>query len=102
MYIYNITFNVENEIELEWLNYAKNIFIPKVLESKYIQSALTSKIISKELEGISYSIQFTSKNKSKLEFFIQSEFQPTLNGIYQKFHPKMLFFATELDVIDQQ
>ncbi len=102
MYIYNITFNIEIEIETEWLSYIKAFFIPEILKSKYVQSALTSKIVSKELEGISYSIQFTTKSKAELERFINMDFYPVLDKLYQKFHPKMLFFGTELDVIDQQ
>jgi hypothetical protein len=102
MYIYNITFNVEKEIEQEWLEYIKNIFIPEMLKSGLLHSALTSKIMVDETQGNSYSIQFTTENQSDLKKFIEKELYPVLNKLHLKFSPKMVYFSTELDVIDQQ
>jgi hypothetical protein len=102
MYIYNITFNVEECIEHEWKKYVKRIFIPKMLQTGSFQSALTSKILVEEMQGISYSIQFKSKNKEKLHKFINGKFNEILTEIHQKFSPKMVYFATEMLVIDEQ
>jgi len=102
MYIYNITFNVEESIKNEWKDYVKNIFIPKMLQSGIIQSATTSQIMVEEQQGISYSIQFATQDKKSLEKFKKAELYPILNDLHLKFSPKMVFFATELDVIDKQ
>jgi hypothetical protein len=102
MYIYNITFNIEKEIEKEWLEYIKKTFIPQMLSSGLLHSSLTSKIMVDEPQGNSYSIQFTTENQSDLKKFINEELYPVLNRLHQKFSPKMVYFATELDVIDQQ
>jgi len=102
MYIYNITFNVDKEIEKDWLNYVKETFIPAMLKSGLLHTALTSKIMIDEAQGNSYSIQFSANNKEDLDNFIQNELYPLLNQLHLKFSPKMVYFATELDVIDQQ
>ncbi len=102
MYIYNITFNVEENIETEWKAFVKNTFIPEMLQTGIISSAITSKIMVDEQQGISYSIQFATKNKAELEKFKETELYPILNKLHLKFSPKMVFFATELDVIDKQ
>ena len=102
MYIYNITFNVDKAIEKEWLDYIKNNFIPKMLESGLLKSSLTSKIIVDEAQGNSYSIQFAADNQADLKQFIDKELYPILNELHLKFSPKMVYFATELDVIDRQ
>jgi len=101
MYIYNITFNVDKEIEKDWLQYIKDVFIPAMLKSGLLHTALTSKIMVNEERGNSYSIQFSADNKENLYKFIQEELYPLLNELHLKFSPKMVYFATELDVIDQ-
>ena len=101
MYIYNITFNVDKEIEKEWLEYIKKIFIPAMLKSGLLHTALTSKIMVDETQGNSYSIQFSANNKKDLDKFIQNELYPLLHKLHLKFSPKMVYFATELEVIDQ-
>ena len=102
MYIFNITFNVEKEIEQEWLDFVKKIFIPKMLKSGLLQTATTGRIVVNEAQGVSYSIQFVSRNKDELYRFFKEEFEDILQEIHQKFSPKMVYFATELDVIDRQ
>ncbi len=101
MYIYNITFNVDKEIEKDWLKYIKENFIPAMLKSGLLHTALTSKIMVDETQGNSYSIQFSANNKEDLERFIQEELYPLLNQLHLKFSPKMVYFATKLDVIDK-
>ncbi len=100
MYIYNITFHVSKEIEKEWLEYIKKTFIPAMLKSGLLESSLTSKVVTDDPNGTSYSIQFKTKDKETLAHFIQTELEPIVNKIIQKFSPEMVYFATELDVID--
>ena len=102
MYIYNITFNLEENIEQDWQKYVKEKFVPSMLQSGLLQSALTSKIMLTEQQGVSYSIQFTTKDKATLKQFLETELYPTLNKLHLKYAPKMVFFATELSVIDEQ
>ncbi|HFX17704.1 MAG TPA: DUF4286 family protein [Flavobacteriales bacterium] len=102
MYIYNITFNVDKEIEPQWLDYIKTVFIPKMLKSGLLKSSLTSKIMVDEAHGNSYSIQFAADSQEALKEFIEKELYPILNELHLKFSPKMVYFATELDVIDRQ
>ncbi len=102
MYIYNITFNVDPEIEQAWLHYIQNTFIPQMLKSGLLNKSVTSKIMVDEAQGTSYSIQFMADKQEDLKKFIKEELYPILNQLHLKFSPKMVYFATELDVIDQQ
>ncbi len=101
MYIYNITFQVSPEIEKEWLDFLKQKFIPQMLASGVLQSALTSKIVATGDSGTSYSVQFKTKDKYTLDKFLKEEFDAVFEKFYLKFAPKMVFFATELDVLDE-
>ncbi len=102
MYIYNITFNVDHDIEKAWLDYIQNSFVPKMLKSGLLRQAVTSKIMVDEAQGQSYAIQFMAENQADLKSFIEKELAPILHQLYLKFSPKMVYFATELAVIDQQ
>jgi len=67
-----------------------------------LQSSLTSKIMVDEAQGNSYSIQFAANNKEELDIFIEQELENILQDLHLKFSPKMVYFATGLDVIDRQ
>ncbi len=101
MYIYNITFHVASEIEDKWLKFLKEQFIPQMLSSGILYSALTSKVITNDNTGNSYSVQFKTTDKNTLNKFLEEEFEPIIEQINRKFAPKMVFFATELDVLDE-
>ncbi len=101
MYIYNITFVIEKSIEKEWLKYIRQVFIPKIISSKIITSYLLSRVINNEIPESSFSIQFETDSKQSLDIFLKNEMPEIISKIHQKFSPRMLYFATELEVISK-
>ena len=102
MFIYNITFIVEKEIEKDWLDYTKNIFVPDILKNKTIRSAITSKVLVENQPDSSYSIQFSVDNQQQIDQFINHELPKNLHKINEIFSPRMVFFATRLNIVDKQ
>ena len=101
MYIYNITTNVANEIQKEWLVWMHETFVPAMLNTKKFSSAIMTEIqIEEEMGGVSYSTQYFTESKEMLMQF-QQEDQALLLKKHTKFKGQYVDFSTELKVINQ-
>ena len=64
MIVYNTTFHVENDIQDEGLDYLKKQYIPKAMESGFLQRPCLRRVMQAETEeGVSFSVQFHVKNE---------------------------------------
>lgn len=99
MYIYNVTINVDNDINDKWLNWMKEKHIPQMLSLGKFTNALMSKVMVNEENGITYSVQYTTDSKETLEkYYVEDASTLRKEGI-KEFGEKFVAFRTELDVI---
>lgn len=101
MIIYNVTINIDESIEKEWLHWMRKTHIPEVLNTGKFISCRLSKLTSHKEDGSeNYSAQYTCRSQKDLDDY-QNNFAKELQ---QKslaiFADKMLAFRTELDVIE--
>jgi hypothetical protein len=99
MIIYNITFNVENDIKPEWLDFMQREMIPLMLKSRLLHSAVLSELLIDEPQGTSYALQFRSDNAGNLKKFQDRELQPILSAMHRKYGDKVVYFPTEMKII---
>lgn len=101
MYIYNVTTNVQEDIHDEWLDWMKNERIPEMLATGKFQKALLSRVLVKEeMGGITYSVQYTSKNEEILKDFYEQD-APRLGILKKEFEGKIFSFQTEMQVVKE-
>ncbi len=100
MYIYNVTTNVELEIEKEWLDYMKHTHIAEMIGTGCFTSAKLSRVmIQEEMGGKTYSIQYAVKDKETFKGYYvvyASEINTKLNNLFKG---KFVTFQTELEVL---
>ncbi len=102
MYIYNVTINVEPSIHDTWLHWMKSEHIPAMLATKKFSKALMTKVLfEQEMDGITYSVQYTTDSKETLKRYY-AEDSERLRELSQPFTGKFVAFRTELEVIDEQ
>ncbi len=102
MYIYNVTINVQEDIHDDWVKWMKNEHIPDMLETGKFSKALMTKVMVKEpMGGITYSIQYTTETREKLQQYYQENAEE-LRGKSKAFEGKFVAFRTELEVISEQ
>ncbi len=99
MILFNITFNVEDEIKDLWLDYAQQNLIPSMLKSKLLHSALFTQILINEPQGTSYALQLQSDSKKNLEKFQTEELPEILSELQNRFQDKIVFFPTKMKII---
>ena len=101
MYIYNVTVNIQEEVEKKWLNWMHKKYIPAMLNTGKFTKALMTKVNVKEpMGGITYSIQYSTKNKATLEAFYNED-AAELNKQTKVFEGKFVTFSTELEIIHE-
>lgn len=102
MIIYNVTMNIDEAVHEQWMNWMKNSFIKQMLETKHFSAArLVKVLVSEEMGGLTYSVQFETKDKATLDNFYKNDHDRLLGEGHKLFADKMLIFATELAVLEE-
>lgn len=101
MYIYNVTVNIDERIQDEWLKWIKE-HIPKVLGTgKFSKATLTKVLVEEEKGGVTYSIQYRSYSREALDAYYKENAEALQQEGLKKFADTMLAFRTELQIIDE-
>jgi len=101
MYIYNVTINIDEASQPEWLVWIES-HIEKTLSTGCFSSAkMTQVLVEEEMGGFTYSIQFTAPSREDLDQFYKIYADALNDEAYQKFGNKMLTFKTELKLIKE-
>ncbi len=100
MYIYNVTVNIEKDVEGHFVLWMQQTHLPDMLQTrKFTEAKMTQVQIEEDMGGSTYSIQYTCKSKEILEEYY-TEFADKMRGDMDKnFAGKYVAFRTELDVI---
>ncbi|WP_347343919.1 DUF4286 family protein [Maribacter aestuarii] len=102
MYIYNVTTNVDSSSHKDWVHWMQSKHIPEVLATgKFLSAKMTKVLVEEDMGGVTYSVQFTVKDKAALDRYYQED-APRLREDAQKlFAGKAISFRTELEVLDE-
>lgn len=98
--IYNVTINIAESIHDEWLIWIKE-HIPQVLATGKFEKATLTKVLVKEDEGHTYSVQYRSYSRAALDAYHREDAEKLKEEGMKKFADKMLAFRTELEIIDE-
>ena len=66
MIIYNVTINIDHSVHNKWLQWMQNKHISDVLATGVFNNARFVKVLVQEDEGVTYSVQFFTDSKEKL------------------------------------
>ena len=103
MYVYNITTNIQENAEKEWLSWMQNTHIPEMLDTgKFLSAKMCKVLVEEDLGGITYSVQYTVENRDILEDFHKTDATRMKNKTNAKFAGQFVYFETEMQLIDKQ
>jgi len=101
MMLYNITFNVDLDIEEEWLSWIKISYITNVMRTGSFQNYRLFKLLSDtENNGTTYALQFYAKNLDDIETYIEKHAPNIVKEHNEKFKYKQVAFMTLLESVD--
>jgi len=98
MYIYNVTVNIEESVQQDWLNWMKEVHIPEVLATGCFVDSRLSQVMVEEEQGITYSIQYRLEDLKQLEEYRQ-KFASRLQLEHRaRYRDKFVAFRTILKI----
>ena len=100
MYIYNVTINIDESAEAEFVLWMQQVHLPAMLQTrKFTEAKMTLVHVEQENTGRNYSIQYSCNSKEDLESYYQ-EFADKMRGeMDAKFAGRYVAFRTELETI---
>lgn len=102
MIIYNITVNLESVIATKWQTWVSTTFIPYMLDTGLFTDALLSRVETpQDIEGETFSIQFTCLNQEDLDKYHQHYFHKTQQHL-DTYRNQYVYFDTKLEVLEKQ
>ncbi len=100
MYIYNVTINIDESVEQEWLHWMQEKHIPEMLETgKFTEAKMCQVMVEEELGGVTYSVQYTTDSKETLDRYYAEDAERLRQKAIHLFANKFVAFRTELDVV---
>lgn len=100
MVLYNVTVNIEKDVEMEWLHWMRTNHIPKVLATGYFESNKIMRLLNEtENTDTTYSVQYFAKNLTVLEEYLENHAQAFVNEHMEKFKYKHVAFMSVLEEV---
>src|SRR6056300_41708 len=101
MLIYNVTAHVETSIEKAWLEWMKEFHIPEMKATKkFTQTKIFKVITDQDTGGVSYAVQYYCENKEQYLAYLKYDAAQLRQKAENQFGNKVLFFRTELQLIE--
>ncbi len=101
MILYNVTINIDLSVHDQWMKWMQTKHINDVLATGKFTSARMVKVLVEEEGSVTYSIQYTTESKEKLERYYQEDAPRLRQEGLALFADKMLAFRTELQVMSE-
>lgn len=101
MIIYNVTVNVEDSIEKEWLKWIQEIHIPEVMKTGlFVEHKILRLLSQNEGEiGTTYAIQYACKTMEDFDTY-QKNHAPALQKDHTaRYQGKFVAFRTMLETV---
>ncbi len=101
MIVYNVTINVHDEINDEWLKWMKEFHLPEVMATRMFEDHSMYKLLTRQEDedGVTYIIQYKCISMENYERY-NSEFAPALREkTNNKFAGKFVAFRSLMEEI---
>ncbi len=99
MVIYNVTVNINEEIQQDWLDWMKNVHIPEVMSTGcFLDSRMMCLSEPQPEEGVTFAIQYRLKDRQTLDRYFD-QFAPALQQSHtERYLNQFVAFRTILDL----
>jgi hypothetical protein len=99
MIIYNVTVNIEKDVEQDWLRWMKEKHIPDVMKTGFFLENKICKVLVEEEQGITYAIQYTCMSMEDLQSYQQKHAPGLQREHAERYKGKFVAFRTLLEII---
>jgi hypothetical protein len=102
MIIYNVTTNIHESVQEQWMIWMQHKHIPEMLATgKFSSARMVRVLVEEEMGGFTYSMQYTTDSKETLQKYYLEDAPALRDEALKLFGDKMLSFRTELELISE-
>ncbi len=101
MLVYNVTINIDPDVEEEWKIWMRDIHIPEVLDTGRFVDYKFLKLLSESPEagGSTYAVQYFAESIDQVEIYLNNEAAALQRSHTDKFGTKFVAFRTLLEEV---
>lgn len=100
MILYNITYNIDKDIEADWIAWMKAVYIPKIMNTGYFSSVRFFRLLNIEDEGSTYSVQLMTGTLELIQEFLDKSAHHLAEEHNYRYKNKHVAFQTVLQELD--
>lgn len=100
MVLYNITYNLDGDIESDWLDWMKRNHIPRMLATGYFISVRLYRLLNVEDEGSTYSLQLMCESLEKVQVYLEQKAHELAREHNERYKNKHVAFRTVLQEVE--
>lgn len=101
MILYNVTVNIDADVEQDWIQWMKETHIPEVMKTGYFTENRMMKMLSEAEDetGRTYAIQYMADNLGRLEEYLEKAAPKLQKESIIKYGTKMAAFRSVLEEV---
>lgn len=101
MILYNVTVNIDEDVEQDWIEWMKTTHIPEVMETGYFTDYRMLKMLSEGQDdtGTTYAIQYMAETLGHLETYLNTVAPKIQKKSIIRYGTKMAAFRTVLEEV---
>ncbi|WP_162341137.1 DUF4286 family protein [Cyclobacterium salsum] len=101
MILYNITINIDSDRELEFVEWMKYEYLPRVMQTGlFIEKRFFRLLQEDNGDGVNFSAQFFAESMDDLEFY-QQKYGPVIREeLKEKFGSQFVSFRSVLESVE--
>lgn len=98
MILYNLTINIDKNVSVEWLNWMKEVHLPKIMKTgMFLENKIFRLLNEEDNGGITYAVQFYASSMEKIQNY-QINFAPALQAEHnERYADQFVEFMTLLE-----
>ncbi len=101
MVLYNVTINIDDDVEQDWIRWMKEEHIPEVMETGFFVENRMMKMLSESPDetGKTYAIQYMAQSLDDIETYLEKDAPKLQKQGIIRYGTKMAAFRTVLEEV---
>lgn len=102
MIIYNVTVNIDEDIEQDWISWMKESHIPEVMSTGFFTDYKMMRMLSNAADetGKTYAVQYLLDDMGKLETYLEREAPRLQKQSIIRYGTKLAAFRSVLEEVE--
>lgn len=101
MYLYNITVNIDRDVEKEWLLWMQEVHIPEILNTGLFKENKIFRLLHEpHNDGSTYSLQFFTTSLKNLDKYLNEHAPSLAEKLNDRYKNKHVAFQTVMEFIE--